>query len=127
MKKIFRIFTTLALLGCANCGVSGTNAAAGEQTADPVAEAEAEPAPVEVRPVDAALIVISKESMSLAVYDFCSRLLVSYPIACGKGIGNKEKVWFLTQRRGYWFSSKPNNEKRKREDVLCRPGIKVPV
>lgn len=90
MKKIFRIFTTLALLGCANCGVSGTNAAAGEQTADPVAEAEAEPAPVEVRPVDAALIVISKESMSLAVYDFCSRLLVSYPIACGKGIGNKE-------------------------------------
>ena len=91
MKKIFRIFTTLALLGCANCGVSGTNAAAGEQTADPVAEAEAEPAPVEVRPVDAALIVISKESMSLAVYDFCSRLLVSYPIACGKGIGNKEK------------------------------------
>ena len=70
---LHRIFTTLALLGCANCGVSGTNAAAGEQTADPVAEAEAEPAPVEVRPVDAALIVISKESMSLAVYDFCSR------------------------------------------------------
>lgn len=49
MKKIFRIFTTLALLGCANCGVSGTNAAAGEQTADPVAEAEAEAEPAPSR------------------------------------------------------------------------------
>lgn len=42
-------------------------------------------------PSGAALIAISKESMTLAVYDFNSRLLAAYPIACGRALGNKEK------------------------------------
>lgn len=93
MKKIFLITSVFALLNCVACGASGTNAAAGEQAAaDAPAAVEAEPAPpAEIRPAEAALIVISKESMTLAVYDFRSRLLAAYPIACGRGIGNKEK------------------------------------
>lgn len=42
-------------------------------------------------PSGAALIAISKESMTLAVYDLNSRLLAAYPIACGRALGNKEK------------------------------------
>lgn len=39
----------------------------------------------------AALVAISKQSMTLAVYDSRSRLLAVYPIACGRALGNKEK------------------------------------
>lgn len=39
----------------------------------------------------AALVAVSKQSMTLAVYDSHSRLLAVYPIACGRALGNKEK------------------------------------
>lgn len=39
----------------------------------------------------AALLAISKETMTLAVYDACSRVLAVYPVAVGRALGNKEK------------------------------------
>lgn len=42
-------------------------------------------------PPQGALLAVSKQTMTLAVYDFRSRLVAVYPIACGKALGNKEK------------------------------------
>ena len=67
MKTILRIF-----LACALFCAAGVRA---QQTP----------------PSGAALIAVSKESMTLAVYDFNSRLLAVYPVACGRALGNKEK------------------------------------
>ena len=43
-------------------------------------------------PKDASRIVISKESMTLNLYDSKGGLIYSFPVAVGKALGNKEKV-----------------------------------
>lgn len=67
MKTILRLFACCALF----CGM----------------RVQAQPS----SPDGAVLLAISKQSMTLAVYDAHSRLLAVYPIACGKALGNKEK------------------------------------
>lgn len=43
-------------------------------------------------PEDASKIVISKESMTLNLYDSKGGLIYSFPVAVGKALGNKEKI-----------------------------------
>jgi len=38
---------------------------------------------------NALFIVISKEEMTLAMYDYKGKMLVKYPVACGKNLGDK--------------------------------------
>jgi lipoprotein-anchoring transpeptidase ErfK/SrfK len=38
------------------------------------------------------VVVISKENMTLSVYDFKGKINASYPVATSKNFGNKEKV-----------------------------------
>lgn len=101
MKRTTTLLALLALLCFVQCASGTENAAAGQNDAPASAELPAAPDTVAttepsapagaVLPTEAALIVVSKESMTLAVYDFRSRLLAAWPIACGKALGNKEK------------------------------------
>lgn len=90
-----KFFLRMLIVSTVVCGISCSSNeskgnAEGQETDPQNAEAEVE-APAEVKPANAAFIVISKESMTLALYDFRSQLLAAYPMACGKTLGNKEK------------------------------------
>lgn len=85
MKRIVCLLFLLVLLPCAG-GAAGADRASAVKIGTPAGEAaspDGESA--------AALLVISKQTMTLAVYDDHSRLLACYPVACGRALGNKEK------------------------------------
>ena len=86
-----KFFLRMLIVSTVVCGISCSSNeskgnAEGQETDPQNAEAEVE-APAEVKPANAAFIVISKESMTLALYDFRSQLLAAYPMACGKTLG----------------------------------------
>ena len=39
---------------------------------------------------NASFVIISKEEMTLSLYDYKGRTLAKYPVACGKNMGNKQ-------------------------------------
>ena len=43
-----------------------------------------------VKIANASFIVVSKEEMTLIVYDYKGKILDKFPVACGKNLGNKE-------------------------------------
>ncbi len=47
-------------------------------------------------------IVISKQKMQLTVYDFRSRAIATYPIACGKNYGDKRKPGDMKTPEGFF-------------------------
>ena len=91
MKFFLRMLIVSTVLCGVSCSSNESKGNAEEQATDPQSAETEVAAPAEVKPANAAFIVISKESMTLALYDFRSQLLAAYPMACGKALGNKEK------------------------------------
>ena len=63
-----------------------------EQSADSVFGGRTVSADVKEADRDAGFIVIDKKKMTLTLYDCKGRVRHSYGMACGKGIGDKQKV-----------------------------------
>lgn len=54
---------------------------------------------------EASIVIVSKEDMSLLVYDYSGQLRFSAPIACGKGYGNKEEKGDMKTPEGIFHIS----------------------
>lgn len=91
IRTIF-LFCSAAILLTCSCGNSSSSTPA-ETPVD--MSATAVTAPVEEEPTgDSRLaehIVISKEAMTLKLYDSQQRLICSFPVAVGKNLGNKRR------------------------------------
>lgn len=80
-------------------------------------------APKKVSPKKAAFIVISKAEMTLSVYNFKSKLLVSYPMACGKAYGNKEKEGDMKTPEGLFSVEQIQDASRWQHDFNDGKGM----
>lgn len=54
---------------------------------------------------NSSIIVIDKEKMNLTMYDYHGNMKLSYPIACGKNYGNKEKEGDMKTPEGVFHIS----------------------
>jgi lipoprotein-anchoring transpeptidase ErfK/SrfK len=54
-------------------------------------------------------IIISKEEMTLNVYNYKGKNIARYPVACGKNLGNKEKVGDMKTPEGVFHVSDIHN------------------
>lgn len=80
MKHFYSLLLLLCLVGCGN----NRPQAAPSEDADVIAQDS-----VRIKEQHAYLVVISKEQMTLSVVDYQSRVVASYPMACGKNYGDK--------------------------------------
>lgn len=98
MKKILSIIvhlcTVLLMICCADSQsaklsevVLDEDLSVTSTAADSLQQVEVQ----DILPQGNLFVVISKQDMTLSLYDNHSKLISRYPIACGKGIGNKRK------------------------------------
>lgn len=65
---------------------------------------------------NANIVVISKQNMSLSVYDYKGHELCKFPIACGKNFGNKENEGDLKTPEGVFKVSSIENAENWKHD-----------
>lgn len=65
---------------------------------------------------EASVIIVSKEDMSLSVYDYSGRLCFSAPIACGMNYGNKKEKGDMKTPEGIFHISEIVNSATWKHD-----------
>lgn len=101
--KTRNLYYLMAILTCSliACGNTSTNTN-DTSSADDIATTE-EPEQANGNAEDTSLIVISKETMTLKLYDSQDRLICSFPVAMGKNLGNKQRSGDMKTPEGDFY------------------------
>jgi len=58
---------------------------------------------------NSSFLIISKQEMTLSLYDYKGKLLEKFPIACGKNLGDKDKIGDMKTPEGVFHVSEIQN------------------